>query len=397
MNIKENLFSGRIISIDIFRGLTIFAMIFVNELSGVTDIPAWMKHALAEEDRMTFVDIVFPAFLFIVGMSIPFALNARLKKGSSNAYIWKHIGLRTIALLVMGLFMVNTQYGYDEPKMIVSMALWGLLAYSLPIPIWNQYPDSFSKPLKQLFQYSAILLLIVMYFVYIQDNGARGMTPKWWGILGLIGWAYLIASILYWLAKGNILLLSAFLVMTIGISIADAAQWEQIKGLSLIGLIGPHFTHTVIVLTGVITSLLFFDCKNKQIAFNKKVILLVALLFLAGYLLRPYYEVSKIRGTPSWSLYSAGFCIIGYYLMYLLTEYKKITAWSKFIMPAASNSLLIYIIPGIILYADKLLGIDILPASWSNGMAGILWCLTFTVLMLFVVKLLNKMHISLRL
>jgi predicted acyltransferase len=330
-------------------------------------------------------------------MSIPFALNARLKRGSTNTYIWKHIGIRTIALLVMGLYMVNSQYGYDESKMIVPMALWGLLAYSLPIPIWNQYSANFSEPLKKLFQYSAILLLVSMCFIYIQDNGARGITPKWWGILGLIGWAYLISSILYWLAKGNVLVLSILLVVSIIISIADAAQWEQITGLSLLGIIGQHFTNTVMVLSGVITSLLFFENKTKHIVFNKKVILLVALLFLAGYLLRPYYEVSKIRGTPSWSLYSAGFCIIGYYLMYLLTEYKKITAWSKFIMPAAANSLLIYIIPGIIFYIDKLLGIEILPASWGSGMAGILWCLTFTVLMLFVVKILNKMHISLRL
>lgn len=74
----------RVLSIDAFRGITILVMVFVNELAGVRDIPQWMKHMPANADAMTFVDLVFPAFLFIVGMSIPFALNNRLKKGDRS-------------------------------------------------------------------------------------------------------------------------------------------------------------------------------------------------------------------------------------------------------------------------------------------------------------------------
>ncbi len=73
----------RILSVDALRGITILVMIFVNELAGVSGIPQWMKHMPADADAMTFVDVVFPAFLFIVGMSIPFALNNRLSKGDS--------------------------------------------------------------------------------------------------------------------------------------------------------------------------------------------------------------------------------------------------------------------------------------------------------------------------
>ena len=52
----------------------------VNELAGVHDIPQWMRHMPKDADTMSFVDVVFPGFLFIVGMSIPFAINRRLKK-----------------------------------------------------------------------------------------------------------------------------------------------------------------------------------------------------------------------------------------------------------------------------------------------------------------------------
>ena len=76
----NQLSNERILSIDAFRGITILVMIFVNELAGVRDIPQWMKHMPRDADAMSFVDVVFPGFLFIVGMSIPFAINQSSQK-----------------------------------------------------------------------------------------------------------------------------------------------------------------------------------------------------------------------------------------------------------------------------------------------------------------------------
>ncbi|HTN08206.1 DUF5009 domain-containing protein, partial [Agriterribacter sp.] len=101
----------RILSIDAFRGITILVMVFVNELAGIRDIPQWMKHVPADADAMTFVDVVFPAFLFIVGMSLPFAINNRVKKGDSFLQLQWHIVWRTLGLLVLGVFMVNGEGG----------------------------------------------------------------------------------------------------------------------------------------------------------------------------------------------------------------------------------------------------------------------------------------------
>src|SRR5689334_25384277 len=98
---------NRIASIDVFRALTMFLMIFVNDLWTLKEIPAWLEHTKAREDGMGLADTVFPAFLFIVGLSIPFAIGSRLSKGQSKQTIFGHILFRGIALLVMGFFHVN--------------------------------------------------------------------------------------------------------------------------------------------------------------------------------------------------------------------------------------------------------------------------------------------------
>jgi predicted acyltransferase len=73
-------FVTRIQSIDIFRGITLAVMIFVNDLDETRNLPWWTFHANRNWDVMTHVDMVFPIFLFLVGMSLPIAINARLRR-----------------------------------------------------------------------------------------------------------------------------------------------------------------------------------------------------------------------------------------------------------------------------------------------------------------------------
>ena len=98
----------RILSVDVLRGFVMFTMIFVNDLAGAPKavVPDWMVHFSDRHKHgsgMTFVDLVFPGFLFIVGMSIPFALGGRLNKGERVWKIILHVTARTLALLAIGI------------------------------------------------------------------------------------------------------------------------------------------------------------------------------------------------------------------------------------------------------------------------------------------------------
>src|SRR5882724_11705056 len=104
--------AARITSIDALRGFVMFTMIFVNDLAGAPKrlVPDWMVH-FSDRHRggsgMTFVDLVFPGFLFIVGMSVPFSLGSRLAKGQTSLRTLGHVAIRTLSLLFIGILMVH--------------------------------------------------------------------------------------------------------------------------------------------------------------------------------------------------------------------------------------------------------------------------------------------------
>src|ERR1043165_3383852 len=190
----------RISSLDTLRGLDILVMIFVNDLAGVQGAPAWMKHISPHDaDGMTFVDVVFPAFLFIVGTAIPFAIGKRLEQGESLWRVWRHILTRTLSLLIIGVFMVNEESISAEG--VLSPPLWSLLMYIGVILVWNTLPrlPGRKRTLMIGLRLAGVALLIPLALLY-RGSGEPGlieMRPQWWGRLGLIGWAYLVARVVY--------------------------------------------------------------------------------------------------------------------------------------------------------------------------------------------------------
>jgi predicted acyltransferase len=396
---QNSLTTQRVLSIDAFRGITILVMIFVNELAGVQGIPAWMKHMPATADAMTFVDVVFPAFLFIVGMSIPFAMASRRAKGDGVGQLNAHILFRTLGLLVLGFFMVNAEGDYNEAAMAIPLALWSLLFYVGVILIWNVY-TSLSKPVVYTLRATGAVLLLVLAWLYRGgEDGTGSMTPQWWGILGLIGWAYLVACLWYQLVRGKLAGICAGILLCLGLYIlGKAGTVSEVPVLGwIVGQTG-HAIHTAIVLCGITASLIFFDRKHAHTNDRRllEVLAFALILVAAAFLARPYYKISKIFATPSWAFYSAAICCVIFTFLYWLIDLKHVSRWTAFFKPAASNPLLTYIIP-FILYAILRLFHTHFPGFLYEGVVGIVWSMVFAVAVMALVIGLNKLRIRLQL
>lgn len=263
-----DLSAGRVLSIDVFRGITIFVMVFVNELSGIDDIPWWMKHLPASTDGMTFVDLVFPAFLFIVGMSVPFAVQARAKKGEIPLQQFKHLLLRSLGLVIIGVLMVSTIGGFDETQMALSMPVWTLLMYLAVLLVWAQYPRQGSALIRNVAQGSGVLALLLLAYSFRGPDGSY-ISPQWWGILGLIGWAYLLAGTVFLISRRvsnvrlQLLLLGAAALCFLALFALLDGQAAS-TGQAAAGFIqhwaveNNSHTHTAIVLAGVMLSILCY-------------------------------------------------------------------------------------------------------------------------------------------
>src|SRR5580704_10457825 len=133
--------TDRVVSIDIFRGLTMAVMIFVNALSEVRGLPWWTYHAPAEVDVMTYVDMVFPFFLFAVGLSLPLSVSQRLRRNASMPALWFHVASRSATLIVLGLILANAEKA-DRARMGMSGGAWALLALVCAAMFLNVYPKS---------------------------------------------------------------------------------------------------------------------------------------------------------------------------------------------------------------------------------------------------------------
>src|SRR4051794_6711677 len=103
----------RLLSLDVARGITIAFMIMVNNNGGAGSW-GFMNHA--EWNGLTATDLVFPTFVFLVGISAVFAIESRLARGATRAQIACHAVQRAAILCVLGL-IVNSFPFFELPHM----------------------------------------------------------------------------------------------------------------------------------------------------------------------------------------------------------------------------------------------------------------------------------------
>src|SRR5262245_38281138 len=95
--------TNRLLSLDVFRGLTVAGMVLVNNPGTWSSIYWPLEHA--EWNGWTPTDLVFPFFLFIVGVSITLAFARRTQTGGSKRDLYLKVIKRTLIIFALGLFL----------------------------------------------------------------------------------------------------------------------------------------------------------------------------------------------------------------------------------------------------------------------------------------------------
>ena len=390
---------ARIASIDIFRGLTMLVMIFVNQLGEMNGLPWWTRHMPADVNGMTYVDMVFPFFLFIVGMSLPLAIQHRLSKGDSEWGLWVHVATRSVGLMVLGLILANREK-VDPQLMHIGADAWTLLALVGAIFFWISYPNSPKyKGLFRTLKIAGLVLLVAMLAIFRRlapDGHVAWIDTSYWEILGLIGWAYLSVCILYiptrrwrWMQVGWFIGLTA-------LNVFSAAHWLTFTH-KLPNYIWPFKTGAgqSIVMAGIITSLLFLSDAFASTRRQKTIWALsfAAALFVAGWLLAPL-GISKVRATPTWCLVCSGAAICAFLVLYWVCDVQKRVRWALVAKPAGSNTLLTYLLPFL---CSAVFGREVLIGRWNYGWPGVIQAVAFTAGIIAISAILTRWKVRLQL
>ncbi len=404
----------RLTSLDAFRGFDILTMVFVNYIGAMAAIPFFLRHALADQDVFTLTDVVFPGFLFIVGVSIPLALTKRRAEGRSGPALIGHILVRTLALLFLGVLLVNEDR-FSPAATGMSQDLWYFLATLAVFGLWAVVPKGASAKKKRILlglkiaAAAALIVLVIIFRGQGEDGRVTMLQTSWWGILGMIGWCYMAASLLFLACRGNrTVLAGAVGVMTalyIGGRHGALDFLGPVNGFVNVGsLFGSH---AAIVTAGMLAGTIFLpgsDIKAPRPRLRFLAVLGGALV-LAGYVLRPLHGFSKIHGTESYALATAGICCLLFLLFYLGLDVYKGKKAAAFIIPAGKNPLLAYLLPGIMANAAGLVGTlvhaDIGRILWpfygTGGLPGMLNAAVMTGIVLLLTTVLSRAGLMLKL
>src|SRR5450759_1203726 len=102
---------ARLMSLDVFRGATIAAMMLVNNPGTWSALYKPLDHAVWH--GWTFTDLIFPFFIWIVGVAIPLSTARRLDQGTSRLELFGHVLRRSAIIFALGLFLNSFYYLVD--------------------------------------------------------------------------------------------------------------------------------------------------------------------------------------------------------------------------------------------------------------------------------------------
>jgi heparan-alpha-glucosaminide N-acetyltransferase len=412
-------FGDRLASVDVLRALDILLMIFVNDLAATPDAPAWLLHIKPPDaDGMTVADVVFPGFLFIAGMSIPLAFERALARNSSRLWLLPHVLGRWLSLLILGVLMVNPPptAGFSNP------AAGEALLYFAMILTWIAPASKVTAAVvvQWAVRLAGASTLIYLAATYRYPDGSW-LRTEWWGILGLIGWAYLLAALVY-LAFGRhrelivgagALLLTVYLGREAGIlGRIESKPWLDFAKPAL-GILadGLNRVDSIVSLSQTLGSLASITVLGMTLGSIlvpgigipshadrlRWAATFGAGLSAAAILLDTFHGINKIAATPAWCLWCSALTCWTWLLISWWLDAGGRRPWSL-LLGVGANPLLAYLLHPLLLNALDLMGVNAHHRlSGAGASAGLARSAVMTLTVAMLTAALTRAGLRLRL
>ena len=400
---------GRNLAIDMLRALTMTLMIFVNDFWKVHDVPQWMEHAKHGVDFMGLSDFVYPAFLFCVGMSVPYAIEHRYRKGYSGESTMGHILLRVLSLLIMGAFLGNSEARLAPDFTLYRIGTYWLVAVASFFLVWNAYPKNPSRRQSILFTCLKIiggLCLLFLAVTYRKPDGRVFDTS--FSILGGIAWTYLVAAVVYFFCRDNLRKIIPIWVAVLAVCVLTQRMRPEMGDVAILNFPRPNFLEGMLrvlhignggavflalsgLLVSVVTEKIAHLPQGKRILIGLGTALAA---FLLGVFTRRFWIAAKLGLTLPCCLFVSAIAIAVYTLLRFLNS-KGLSGWFAVIRPAGTATLTTYMIPYVFYGFADITGI-VLPDWLTHRPLALVNCFCFALICIAIVGLLQKLHLKLK-
>jgi len=301
--------SGRLLSLDFFRGLTMFLLIaeytLIYEHMVAPEFEGTFIHWLGTQFHhhpwhgMRFWDLVQPFFMFIVGVALPFSAGKRFERGDSYKQVLWHAIRRAFLLLLFGWMLYCIAPGkitFRFQNVLAQLSVTYMIAFLLMRKtFWTQMSVSVAL----------IFVAEMLYRFFPLQGFNQPFTPD-----------HNFGAYIDMLISGE--LSSGHWVSFNAIPTAAHTIWGVLAGQLLISQRKPYEKIKIMVISGIVG-------------------------LVVGYGLDPITPIIKKISTSSFVFASGGWCLLALAFSYWFIDVKKISRWSHFLAIVGMNPLFIYL------------------------------------------------------
>ena len=317
--------SGRLVSLDVFRGATIASMMMVNNAGNWQAVYAPLEHA--EWHGWTFTDTIFPSFLWIVGVAMTLSFAKRVERGDDRMKLFLHAARRAAIIFALGL-LLNFMGKFSIatlriPGVLQRIAVCYLIAAA--IYLWTQLRGQLIWTIAPLVVYWALMMLVPVPGIGAGSLEKNANLAAYIDSLFLSG--HMWSSTKTWDPEGILSTLPAISTVMFGI----------LAGRMLRSSRSPSEK----------TAWLFFSGN--------------ALMFLGG-LMDLAFPINKNLWTSSFSVFMAGISSSAFAFCYWLVDVKGWHRWAQPFAIYGMNAIAVYVLAGVFA--------TLLGRPWLTGAGG---------------------------